>query len=455
MNNAISRRSLLRLGAGALGLLGAGSRLSRLGMLNAATNAASTDYKALICIFLFGGNDANNLIVPMSSQGYADYSAVRGGAIALAQSALKPVATVTGNVPYGFHPNLAPFQQLFNLKKLAVVANVGMLVRPITVQQYQQGTGPVPMNLFSHSDQQSQWQIAPSSNPARTGWGGRAADVIAAVNAPSTFPAGVSTAGNSLFLTGQNSTPATVTNGGLGLAGSDGSPLANARDNAFQQILTFKSGLSLVQRGSDITSEGIRVGQVLNSTLNGVSPLVTQFPNTGLGQQMSEVARIIKVRAALGMNRQIFFVSQGGYDTHTDEINSQIGLYDELSQAIQAMHAATVELGVESQVTTFTESEFGRTFQPSSGNGSDHAWGSHHIVMGGAVNGGDLYGKFPTLHLSGPDDVSGRGVWLPSTSLDQYGATLASWFGVPDTSLTTVFPNLTNFQPATWKLGFV
>ena len=452
--NAISRRTLLRFGAGALGPPGMGSRLTQFGALNAATSAAATDYKALVCIFMFGGNDSNNLIVPMDLQGYADYAKTRvNGVLALQQGNLLPVTTATGATPYGFHPALGAFQSLFTQKKLSVVANIGTLVKPITVAQYQQGNAAVPANLFSHSDQQSQWQIAPYQNSLRTGWGGRAADIMAALNSPSTFPAGVSTAGNSLFLTGQNSTPATVTNGGLGLSGSDGSPLANARDNAFQQILNFQSGLSLIQRASDVTLDGIKVGQILNSTLNGSSPLVTQFPATGLGQQLLQVARIMKIRGTLGMNRQIFFCSQGGFDTHTDEINSHASLYAELSAAMLAFHNATQELAVESQVTTFTESEFGRTCQPSTGAGSDHAWGSHHVVMGGAVKGGDLFGKFPTLRLNGPDDVSGRGVWLPTTTLDQYGATLASWFGVND--VTQVFPNLNNFPGNPLTLPFL
>ena len=435
-----------------LSLLGA-APLARLSRLSAA--AGGTDYKAMVCIFLFGGNDANNLIVPMSTQGYADYAKARSSVLTLSQSALLPVTTATGASPYGFHPQLTAFQQLFVQKKLAVVANVGTLVRPITAAQYKQGNVPTPTNLFSHSDQQTQWQIAPSNNSQRTGWGGRAADILLVLNGGSSFPAGVSTAGNSLFLTGQNSMPATVTNGGLGLASSDGSDAGNARDRAFQQILSFSTGMTLMQRTADITNDGIRVGQELNATLSSSTPLTTVFPNSGLGDQLSQVAKIIKVRATLGVNRQIFFVSQGGYDTHTDQIASQNGLYSELSAAMLAFYNATQELGVANQVTTFTESEFGRTFQPSSGAGSDHAWGSHHAVMGGAVKGGDLYGTFPTLRLGGPDDVSDRGVWAPTTALDQYGATLASWFGVADAQLTTVFPNLVNFQGLPQKLSFV
>lgn len=450
--NKISRRTLLRFGAGSMGFLGASGGLGRLGLLNAMASP-SPNYKAMVCIFMFGGNDGNNLLVPINTvkQKYSDYFGVRGNVLGLAQASLAPIAAANGD-QYGLHTKLAPIQALYNNGKAALVTNVGMLVKPISKQLYQQGQAQVPMNLFSHSDQQQQWQTAPSGN-TRTGWGGRAADILSALNSPSTFPTGVSTAGNSLFLTGNSTTPASVTNGGLGLDGSDGSAPANARDAAFQQVLTFDSGLSLVQSANRTMANGIAAGKLLNSALAMGSNLTTVFPNSGLGNQLKQVAQIMKVRGDLGMTRQIFFVSTGGFDTHTTQLPQQDNLFTDLGASMAAFYNATVELGVESEVTTFTESEFGRTFQPSTGAGSDHAWGSNHIVMGGAVKGKDVYGNYPTLALGGPDDISGRGVWLPTTSLDQYGATLASWFGVADPALITVFPNLGNF--GTQKLAFV
>ena len=451
MNNFITRRALLRLGAGSLGILGMGGRLSRLGLLNAQVVNPTPNYKAMVCIFLFGGNDSNNAVIPLQTkiQGFNDYMGIRGSGLGLASSTLAPIAASNGDT-YGLHPSLAPLQALYSQKKLAVVANVGTLLKPIRKDQYENGSAPVPINLFSHSDQQAQWQTTPGQS---TGWGGRAADILQAVNTGTSFPTSVSTAGNALFLTGQTSTQASVTNGGLGLDGSDGSDAANARDAAFQQILTFDSGMTLIQNANKFMSDGIQAGKDLNAALSSGGALQTVFPQTGLGAQLQQVAQIMKVRTTLGMNRQIFFVSQGGYDTHTDQLPQQISLFSELAGAISAFYNATVELGVDGQVVTFTESEFGRTCQPSTGAGSDHAWGSHHFVMGSALKGADVYGTFPLLALDGPDDVSGRGVWLPSTSLDQYGATIASWFGVPDTSLTTVFPNLVNFT--TQKLSFV
>jgi uncharacterized protein (DUF1501 family) len=451
MRNFITRRAWLRLGAGSFGILGAGGRLSRLGLLNAQVVNPTPNYKAMVCIFLFGGNDSNNAVIPIQTkiQNYSTYLKIRGNGLGLPSGNLPQIAAVSGET-YGLHPSLAPLQSLYSQKKLAVLANVGTLLKPISKADYDQGKAPVPTNLFSHSDQQQQWQTAPGQH---TGWGGRAADILQALNAPSSFPTSVSTGGNSLFLTGQNSAQASVTNGGLGLDGSDGSDAANARDAAFQQILTFDSGMSLIQAANKFTADGIQAGKDLNAALSSGGALQTVFPQTGLGAQLQQVAQILKVRATLGMNRQIFFASQGGYDTHTDQLPQQISLFNELSGAMAAFYNATTELGLDGQVVTFTESEFGRTCQPSTGAGSDHAWGSHHFVMGGALKSADVYGTFPLLELDGPDDVSGRGVWLPSTSLDQYGATIGSWFGVPDGSLTSVFPNLMNFT--TQKLGFV
>ena len=451
MKNFITRRTLLRLGAGSLGLLGA-SRIGRLGRLNAAVTSPTPNYKAMVCIFLFGGDDGNNLLVPVQTkkQSYQDYFNVRGTTLGLAQNSLAQIAAQSGEV-YGFHSSLSPLQTLYNNKKLAVVANVGTLLEPLTKTQFQQGNLPVPTNLFSHSDQQQQWQTTPG--PLRTGWGGRAADILQAVNSPSTFPTSVSVAGNALFLSGQTSTQASITNGGLGLDGSDGSPAANARDSAFQQILTFNTGVTLIQNANQYMAQGIQAGKDLNAALQSGGNLQTVFPQTGLGAQLQQVAQIMKVRQTLGMNRQIFFASQGGYDTHTDQIPQQTALFAELAGALSAFYNATLELGLDNQVVTFTESDFGRTCQPSTGAGSDHAWGSHHLVMGSALKAPDVYGTFPQIALNGPDDVTGRGVWLPTSSVDQYGATIASWFGVPDGSLNSVFPNLANFSNP--KLGFL
>jgi uncharacterized protein (DUF1501 family) len=449
---SITRRSLLKMAMQSLGVLGATSCLGRLSRVYAAS-AGEADYKALVCIFLYGGNDGNNLIVPFKTdaQGYDEYRKVRGTTLGLAQKELGLVDVAKGKEVYGLHPQLGLLREIYTQGKLAFVANVGTLVKPITKAEYQKG-GAVPLNLFSHSDQQQQWQMASVPGAPHNGWAGRAADLIGAMNAPSTFPVGVSTAGNSLFLTGEQPV-ASIINGQLGLDGSDGSVAENARDAAFQQILKFNSGMALIQKVSRVTADGLDAARQLNAALSMGSPLTTVFPASNLGQQLLEVAKIIHVRKNLGVSRQIFYVSLGDFDTHSDAMARQHALLGEVSAAMSAFYNATSEMGVERQVVTFTESEFGRTLQPSSGKGSDHAWGSHHMVMSAAVKSADVYGSFPTLALQGPEDVTGRGVWLPSISLDQYGATLASWFGVGDDALTKVFPNLANFSPR--KLAFL
>ena len=426
---------------------------SRFGLMNAMAQSAS-DYRALVCVFLFGGNDGNNTVVPVqtSSQSYSEYAKIRD-TIALPIAQLQQIPASDGSV-YGLHPRLAPIAELYAAGKAAVLVNVGMLVRPVTQADYQKGGAPLPSNLYSHSDQQLQWQTSIASGFANTGWAGRAADLLQPMNAPSTFPTVVSVAGSSMFCSGRQTSPATVVPNSTTTAGLQGFGAgSNPRLLAFQQLLAFDNGLKLVQAANGITRAGIDDGTLLNAALTTAPALQSVFPNTGISQQLKQVARIIQVRDQLGMRRQIFFCSLSGFDTHTGELSAQDSLFLQLAQGLRAFYDATVELGVDQQVTTFTESEFGRTCQPSSGAGSDHAWGSHHLVIGGAVKGGDVFGKFPLLALGGPDDAGTRGVWIPTTSLDQYGATLASWFGVGAANLPAVFPNLGNF--ASTRLGFL
>lgn len=436
----ISRRALLRRSI-------ATASLGYFDVLDALAQAG--DYKALVCVFLFGGNDSNNTIVPMGAK-YGDYSKVRGAATGLPQAVLLPI--MDRGEQYGFHPQLTRIQQLYNQGKASAVLNVGPLIRPITKTQYRQNMS-VPSNLYSHSDQQQAWQQAATSGP-RSGWGGRTADAMQPSNTGSLLPMSVSTSGGALFTVGQVTGPAIVNGGlGLGLSGSDGSPTAMARDNAFQQVINFQSGLTLVQAANRTINNGIQVGKVLNNVLTGASGINTVFPQNGLGAQLLQVARIMKARQTLGVSRQIFFVSTGGFDNHDGLLAAQQGLFTGLNSAISAFYDSTIELALENSVTTFTESDFNRTFGPNGNNGSDHAWGGHHMVMGGAVNGGRMYGTFPNLAIDGPDDVGNRGLWLPTTSVEQYGATMASWFGVNSAQLDQVFPSLVNFP--TRNLGFM
>ena len=459
---ATSRRKFIECTCKSIGALGLGSVFSRFGLLNAYAQAI-TDYKALVGIFLFGGNDGNNLIVPFDTAGYNNYSMLRGGSTGLAipQANLLPVTLITPTTLFALHPSLPEIQQLVNSKMVAIQANVGPLVQPTTRAQYQAHSVPIPSNLFSHSDQQREWQTSSAGSLQSTGWGGKIADLMNAVNAGSQFPTIVSVAGAPVFCNGVQTFPATVIPGNAsspGVACSSGSSTSdcNARTAAMQQLLTFDTGVTLIQADSQITSKAFLYSQLLSSALNGLPALSTVFPATSLGNQLKQVAQIIQARAALGLKRQIFFCSLGGFDTHSNQgtlTGAQPTLLAQVSMAMSAFFAATQELGVASSVTTFTLSDFGRTLQNNTNGGSDHAWGNHQLIMGGSVKGGDLYGTFPTQALGGPDDAGSNGRWLPSTSLDQYGATLASWFGVADTDLPSVFPNLNNFTVK--NLGFV
>jgi uncharacterized protein (DUF1501 family) len=335
------------------------------------------------------------------------------------------------------------------------VANVGTLIEPTTKAQYQAGTG-LPTNLFSHPDQQLEWQNASQSGSTQTGWAGRIADQLNSLyNTGAQVPMITSVAGDTLFCNGSASTPVSVSPGNLGAAQcSEGTTECGAQLATAQALVSFNSGLTLVQADNSITSNAYSYASTLSAAVQSVSPLKTVFPTgNGLASQLQQIAQIIQVRAALGVSRQIFFCGVGNFDTHSNQLVLQNGLLAQLSAAMNAFYAATVEMGVQNSVTSFTMSDFSRTFQPNSNTGSDHAWGSHHIVMGGAVNGGQIYGKFPTLALAGPDDSGTNGRWVPSTGSVQYAATLASWFGVSPTQMATVFPNIASFPTA--NLGFV
>ncbi len=444
-----TRRELIRdavYGLGAAAFLSTFERFSR---LEAAVAGAATDYRALVCLFLFGGNDGNNTVIPYDD--YASYGKVRGSTLNIPQSALLKVSAPSQKAAFGLHPALPELQALYEKGNLAVLCNVGTLAAPLTRAEYLAGA-PRPDSLFSHADQQGQWQssVVKSTDPgAETGWGGRTADATASLNGVD-FPMIVSVSGIPLFATGVNARPLVP---GTGLQGFSKSAVSQARYGALRQILTEDTILSLVGAESGITSSAIDNGNILNAALaQGPTP-TTSFPNTALGKQLQEIAGVIAVRSTLKVGRQIFFASLGGFDTHTDEINTQQNLLTEVSQGLNAFYDATVELGVAGSVTTFTLSDFGRTFQPASGSGTDHAWGNHHFILGGSVMGGEFYGSYPTLSLGGPDDATSEGRWIPTTSVDEYGATLARWFGVDSQSLPAVFPDIGRF--ATTNLGFL
>jgi len=445
----VSRRGFIRAGAATVGTLA----LRPFGLLPAMAQS-SANYRALVCVFLFGGNDSNNTVVPMDDPSYQAYTSVRGN-LALSSTELTPTVYSVSNAPLAFHGKLTELASMFSSKELAVVANTGSLVQPLTRAQYQGLQAPIPANLFSHADQQMQWQTSLAQGTGSTGWGGRVADYLSAqkINS-SNFPAFLSVAGNAMEGQGMTTQAAAVAPGqSLPLIGFGSGPAQQARLSALTTLLTADNGLSLVQAANNTMANSMADATALNAALAKGSPLKTIFPATTLGAQLQDVAQIIQVQSYLGMSRQIFFCSLGGFDTHANQLDTHNSLYPQLSQALAAFYAATQELGVAQDVTTFTESDFSRTFQPATSGGSDHAWGSHHLVLGGAVKGGQVYGKFPTFQLGGPNDADVRGRWIPTTSVDQYGATLCSWFGIPSSALATVFPNFANF--GSQKLGFI
>jgi uncharacterized protein (DUF1501 family) len=456
-----SRREFVRRTCCTAAALGVASSFSRFGLVNALAQAPA-DFRALVCIFLFGGNDANNMLVPMDPAGYSNYlntrKALSNGGLALDQGSLLPITSKTqqvGTTAFGLHPNLPELQGLFANGQLALLANVGTLLAPTTRAEVQARSQPLPANLFSHQDQQLQWQTASPNSFGTTGWAGRVADKVQPVyNVNSLFPPVTTVAGTAIFCTGQQTQPYAIIPGSTSaLNGFDSSASSAARLQALQQLLTFDTGVSLIQSASSITSAAVADSQTLSAALASAGSLTTVFPKSGLGAQLLQVAQILKVRSALGLNRQIFFCSLGGFDTHTNQIAAQQGLFSQLSPAMNAFYSATIELGLAQQVTTFTMSDFSRTFQPASGGGTDHAWGSVQMIMGGAVLGGDIYGTLPTFALGGPDDSGSNGRWIPTTSIDQYGATLASWFGVQAADLPAIFPNLSSFSAP--KLNFL
>ena len=451
---AFSRRDFLKRSCCSAAAGFAAASFNRFGMVNALAQS-SQDYKALVCVFLFGGNDSNNMVVPLSSAGYSSYQQVRS-VLALPQASLLPIAPPSAG-SFGFHPRFPEMQALFNQKHLAVLANVGTLVRPTTALKFSRDKAS--SREISSPTKTSRHRCRPQpSLPATddTGWAGRTADRIQSIYGAN-FPIIISLAGTNIFCEGlsaraiQSSGDPTRLLSGFGTSAESQSRMA-----ALQNLLTFDTGVSLIQAASSTTTNALQDSKALADALAARPAMATVFPNTGLGNQLKQVAQIISVRGALGLQRQIFFVSIGGFDTHSDQLTAQNSLFPQLSQAMNAFYQATAEIGAASQVTSFTLSDFSRTYAPDSTSGTDHAWGGHHLIMGGAVKGGDFYGTFPTLALAGPDDSSDEGRWIPTTSLDQYAGTLANWFGVPTADLPAIFPNLPNFsEPALELRGVV
>ncbi len=471
---ALTRRQFLLRSFGAMG--SAALAFEKFGL--GAAFAQATDYKALVCIFLFGGSDNNNLLIPYDN--YAEYAAVRStpATLGIPQASLLQINPQSAGAAFGLHPSLTGIQQLFAQGNAAVVCNVGPLVELTTKNGYASGTARLPFNLFSHSDQQTEWQTAVANGFISTGWAGRGADKLTSAYASTSgFPIEVSMAGTPIFTTGDLESPLSLNpaptrlDQAIRLDGFPNPPNNDPRYQTLLDLLSMDDGFALVRGANRITGQGVQITSILRTVGDPVVAPFPLSPSTAVSNQLEQVAKLISLRDVLGVKRQIFFCSLGGFDTHNGQVNgadatqgTHAGLLAQLNGAISAFYDSTVAMGVENQVATFTLSDFSRTFQPNGNVGSDHAWGSHQIIVGGAVRGNDLYGVpgpnntvFPTLAPNGPDDTdsggNARGRWIPTTSVDQFGATLASWLGVSNADMPAVFPNIGNFGTST--LGFM
>lgn len=478
------REFLVQTGCGALSASALLSGLGRFALIDALAQSQSTTYRALVCVFLFGGNDSNNMVIPYTN--YDAYNAARQrddntqtktyAEFQIPQNDLLQINPQSAGLTFGLNPRLGDGSpdttnysmfDLWNQGRAAVVCNVGPLIHPISRDDYLHGLYR-PYQLFSHSDQQNLWQTSYANGPKQLGWGGATVDKI---GTSGNFPVVTSIAGVTVFSTGINTrplvlAPGTPLNQSLRLFRSGTSP---SEDEIRQVLMTDEGQVmpALIQGAAQISQSALDASDLLQ-----MEPVInTVFPGSSLGNQLKQVAKLIKLAPAFGLMRQVFFVSIGGFDTHTGQgkynplpgpvtTGGQLGLLQQLSQAVGSFYQATVELGVSQQVTLFTSSDFSRTLLPGGGNtGTDHAWGSHQFVVGGAVNGQDFYGQFPSLATGTDQDTDGggnpRGRWIPTTSVDQYALTLANWYGLTNTGdQNAVFPNIGNFDPNR-TLGFM
>jgi uncharacterized protein (DUF1501 family) len=466
---ATRRDFLWRSACAAVGMQAISSTLFDLRRVASAACTPSNDYKAMICLFLYGGNDGNNVIVPRSGSDYSAYALARQ-ALALPSGVLLPVTPLNpppgDNRQWGLHPRLTNLRNLFNAQKAAVIANVGPLVEPVTRADYLSGGAEFPPQLFSHSDQTVHWMTSWPDQVPVTGWGGRMADRINYLNTNSQVSMSMSLDGSNVFQVGDSVTQIQVSSdGSIGLWGYEHAPTWNHPPTTAINAMVAKSYGNLLERAyARVVDRAIDNDQLLREAFEWVDANggVPQFsPNvidTNLGGQLYTIARLIKARGQLCLNRQMFFAASGGYDTHDDQVasnspqtGSHADLLGEMDAAIGAFQAAIDAMGIGQQVTLFTASDFGRTYK-SNLWGSDHGWGNHHFVVGGAVQGGRFYGRMPQLAMEGPDDTE-DGRWIPKVSVDEYSATLARWFGVPPSELPEIFPNIGNF--ASSNLGFL
>ena len=486
-----NRRDFLIKSCGALTMTALASQMRHFGLMSALAQQADEkneslvpgDYRALVCVFMLGGNDGNNTVIPNHNDAtisnYAKYSDLRfQQGLALAQNTILPIAVPRmGNLLYGLHPSFGQgninnglYELFWAQNKMAIVTNVGTLVKPTTRTQYQNPEHPKPYQLYSHSDQASQYQSARSDRQIFTGWAGRLSDQRTSLDNPGAMiPMITSIAGAQIFTAGQTTLPLAVVGAPTGLnqvlnpQGYDQTIDSQAQLSAFNLLRSQDLNSEAVAAASHVTDQAMTV----NTNLQSFQEVTAPFPNTSIGNQLKQVARIIKKRNDLNVKRQIFFVQIGGFDTHNIQLANHVSLLGQMSQAMRSFYDEMVVQGLGDKVTQFTMSDFSRTMNPAGagvGVGSDHAWANHHLVVGGAVTGSDFYGlntsngtPYPTLALDGPDDADSgtgaRGRWIPTASVEQYAATLARWFGLPEANMINVFPNIASFTNT--NLGFM
>ena len=452
VNRQLSRRQFLSQSATLATLAGTGFAGSLL-PLAAASAQGANDYKALVCVFLFGGNDQSNTVVPYSGSAYTAYQNARP-TLALPQASLLPLNLQGHAGPaLALNPALTPFKTLFDQGRMSLVANVGTLVGPITQTQWNRGrpTAAVPFQLFSHSDQQGIWQTGIPDGQSRTGWLGRMGDLLSSTHNPNSgVSITMSLGGNAVMLAGNQTIQYQLNSQGAVRVNALNTLYSQSQGAAaLRQMMTGPRTHLMEGALTQIGARAIATEGLVNGAIASVNPS-TAFPSTGIGQQLRMVSRLIGARAGLGQKRQIFFVQQGGYDFHDNLLNDQFSRLSELAEALSAFDSATRELGVSQNVTTFTASEFGRALQHN-GRGSDHGWGGHQFVMGGAVQGNRVVGSFPDVALGSSLDA-GQGRLIPTTAVDQLAASFGSWMGVPDSELNWMLPNLSRFATRTLPL---
>lgn len=489
-----NRRKFIKKAGCALGMATLATQVEHFGLMTAlaqkvgngkrADSKLGGSYKALVCLFLSGGNDGNNMVVPLhndaSISNYSVYSAARAPqGLAIAQNQLLPITVPRmGNLTYGLHPSLGPvtggnngIHELWGLGKMAMVTNVGTLVSPMTKAQYQNNSVQKPFQLFSHLDQVYQFQAGRSDTFSFTGWGGRVSDQMTLPSNPNGLvPMVTSIDGSQLFTSGQTTQALAISDSNTPLnevlnpIGFENDPISQARFQAFNNIRALDRDSNFVDAASAVTDAAMSA----NAALASFQEVTVTFPNTSIGRQLKQVARMIKKQGDLSVDRQIFYVERGGFDTHNNQLGGQANILSEVSQAVRAFYNEMTVQGMASDVTLFMMTDFGRTMNPAGSGGSvgsDHGWSNHLFVVGDAVDGGDFYGistsngtPFPNLSIDGPDDATNsptnaRGRWIPTASVEQYAATLARWYGLAEQDMSLVFPNIGSF-PST-DLGFM